>query len=101
MNQIRHIQKLNEEELKSGTTASWHDQVPRPASQPLLITTTLTLLDALHDGQYKDSAYVNVGGLPINLTEGDVITIFSQCAQVPHPLRPQSPRAKVLTTCAP
>ncbi|POY76431.1 hypothetical protein BMF94_0630 [Rhodotorula taiwanensis] len=57
MNQIRHIQKLNEEELKSGTTASWHDQ-------------------------YKDSAYVNVGGLPINLTEGDVITIFSQYGEV-------------------
>ncbi|BGP57494.1 hypothetical protein JCM8202_002213 [Rhodotorula sphaerocarpa] len=57
MNQIRHIQKLNEEELKSGTTASWHDQ-------------------------YKDSAYINVGGLPINLTEGDVITIFSQYGEV-------------------
>ncbi|GAA5985109.1 hypothetical protein JCM10908_002526 [Rhodotorula pacifica] len=57
MNQIRHIQKLNEEELKSGTSASWHDQ-------------------------YKDSAYVNVGGLPVNLTEGDVITIFSQYGEI-------------------
>lgn len=35
--------------------------------------------------QYKDSAYVNVGGLPPNLTEGDVITIFSQCASLSLP----------------
>jgi RNA-binding motif X-linked protein 2 len=30
-----------------------------------------------HD-DYKDSAYIFVGGLPFNLTEGDIITIFSQ-----------------------
>ncbi|KWU45115.1 RNA-binding domain-containing protein, partial [Rhodotorula sp. JG-1b] len=66
MNQIRHIQKLNEEELKSGTTASWHDQ-------------------------YKDSAYVNVGGLPINLTEGDVITIFSQYGEIVDINMPRDP----------
>jgi len=28
--------------------------------------------------QYKDSAYVFAGGLPYELTEGDVICIFSQ-----------------------
>lgn len=30
-----------------------------------------------HD-QYKDSAYIFVGGLDYDLTEGDVVTIFSQ-----------------------
>ena len=30
-----------------------------------------------HD-EYKDSAYVFIGGLNYELTEGDVITIFSQ-----------------------
>ena len=40
--------------MKLGTSgASWHDE-------------------------YKDSAYVYVGGLHFDLTEGDVITIFSQ-----------------------
>ena len=29
--------------------------------------------------QYKDSAYIYIGGLPFQLTEGDVIAICSQC----------------------
>ncbi|GAA5936168.1 IST3 family RNA-binding protein [Sporobolomyces koalae] len=57
MNQIQQIQRINQQELDSGATVSWHDQ-------------------------YKDSAYINVGGLPYNLTEGDVITIFSQYGEV-------------------
>ena len=36
--------------------------------------------------QYKDSAYIYVGGLPHQLTEGDVITIFSQYAPPSLPL---------------
>lgn len=43
--------------MDSGSSASWHDQ-------------------------YKDSAYVYAGGLPNKLTEGDVITIFSQSVSV-------------------
>ncbi|GAA5909677.1 uncharacterized protein JCM6883_004596 [Sporobolomyces salmoneus] len=57
MNQIQQIQRINQQELESGTSASWHDQ-------------------------YKDSAYINVGGLPFNLTEGDVIAIFSQYGEI-------------------
>ncbi|GAA5977419.1 hypothetical protein JCM5350_004682 [Sporobolomyces pararoseus] len=57
MNQIQQIQRINQQELDSGATASWHDQ-------------------------YKDSAYINVGGLPFNLTEGDVIAIFSQYGEI-------------------
>ncbi|KAF8157597.1 hypothetical protein BJ912DRAFT_1070165, partial [Pholiota molesta] len=34
-----------------------------------------------HD-EYKDSAYIFVGGLHFDLTEGDVITIFSQYGEV-------------------
>jgi len=59
---------------------SWHDQYKGPSTLhallllscfrchhlPLLIWTSL------------DSAYVFVGGLAYELTEGDVITIFSQ-----------------------
>jgi len=51
---VREINKINEKELELGVNgASWHDE-------------------------YKDSAYIYVGGLHFDLTEGDVITIFSQ-----------------------
>lgn len=51
---VREINKINDAELSFGLSgASWHDE-------------------------YKDSAYIFVGGLNFELTEGDVITIFSQ-----------------------
>ncbi|KAI1112068.1 hypothetical protein F5Y14DRAFT_281172 [Nemania sp. NC0429] len=55
MNQIRAIQALNKREIENGVSpeASWHTD-------------------------YRDTAFVNFGGLPYELTEGDVITIFSQ-----------------------
>lgn len=31
--------------------------------------------------RFADSAYVHVGGLDYELTEGDVIVIFSQCVK--------------------
>ncbi|KAJ7639504.1 hypothetical protein FB45DRAFT_905830 [Roridomyces roridus] len=58
MNVVKEINKINQRELDLGVSgASWHDE-------------------------YKDSAYVFVGGLPFELTEGDVITIFSQYGEV-------------------
>ncbi|KAJ7248457.1 hypothetical protein C8J57DRAFT_1437961 [Mycena rebaudengoi] len=52
------INKINQLELDLGVSgASWHDE-------------------------YRDSAYIFVGGLPFDLTEGDVITIFSQYGEV-------------------
>ncbi|KLU82905.1 U2 snRNP component IST3 [Magnaporthiopsis poae ATCC 64411] len=55
MNQIRAIQELNRKEIEQGISpdASWHTD-------------------------YRDTAYVYFGGIPYELTEGDVITIFSQ-----------------------
>lgn len=51
---VKEINRINEKELELGLNgASWHDD-------------------------YKDSAYIFVGGLHVDLTEGDVITIFSQ-----------------------
>lgn len=53
---MKNQQKLNERELSlglTGTSSSWHRE-------------------------YDDSAWVYVGGLPYDLTEGDVICIFSQ-----------------------
>ncbi|WFD32692.1 hypothetical protein MSPP1_003742 [Malassezia sp. CBS 17886] len=59
MNSVREIQRINEKELELGIlgSGSWHDQ-------------------------YKDSAYIYVGGLPFDVTEGDVITIFSQYGEI-------------------
>ncbi|WFD34861.1 hypothetical protein MCUN1_001705 [Malassezia cuniculi] len=56
---VRNIQRLSERELELAIdgSGSWHDQ-------------------------YRDSAYIFVGGLPFDLTEGDVITIFSQYGEV-------------------
>ncbi|KAF4632810.1 hypothetical protein G7Y89_g5316 [Cudoniella acicularis] len=55
MNSIRQIQELNRRELENGVSpeASWH-------------------------ADYRDTAYIYIGGLPFELSEGDVITIFSQ-----------------------
>ncbi|SCU91481.1 LAMI_0E06062g1_1 [Lachancea mirantina] len=56
MNQIRSLQRLSRKELESGilsSTASWHDE-------------------------YKDWAYIYIGGLNKELTEGDILTVFSQ-----------------------
>ncbi|KAK4117390.1 hypothetical protein N656DRAFT_34870 [Canariomyces notabilis] len=55
MNQIRAIQALNKREIEDGIPpeASWHTD-------------------------YRDTAFVYFGGLPYELSEGDIITIFSQ-----------------------
>ncbi|ESO05011.1 hypothetical protein HELRODRAFT_145168, partial [Helobdella robusta] len=56
----KNLQKLNQKELElglSGTSTSWHKD-------------------------YKDSAWIFVGGLPYDLTEGDIITVFSQYGEV-------------------
>jgi RNA-binding motif X-linked protein 2 len=60
MNVINEIQRINELELEKGlvgTSASWHSK-------------------------YAASAWVYVGNLPINLTEGDVVCIMSQYGEV-------------------
>ncbi|KAF8607845.1 RNA-binding domain-containing protein [Ceratobasidium sp. AG-I] len=58
MNVVKEINAINDRELDLNSHgASWHDQ-------------------------YKDSAYVFIGGLHVDMTEGDVITIFSQFGEV-------------------
>jgi RNA recognition motif-containing protein len=60
MNTIREIQKINDVELErgmAGTAASWHTK-------------------------YAESAWVYVGNLDVDLTEGDVICVMSQYGEV-------------------
>ncbi|CAG0894955.1 unnamed protein product [Cyprideis torosa] len=56
---VKNIKKLSETELNLGLSgkASWHSK-------------------------YKDSAWIFIGGLPYDLTEGDVICVFSQYGEV-------------------
>ncbi|XP_066593875.1 RNA-binding motif protein, X-linked 2-like [Prorops nasuta] len=54
---VKNITKLATQELSGKYKTSWHDQ-------------------------YKDSAWIFIGGLPYDLTEGDIITIFSQYGEV-------------------
>lgn len=55
MNIIREIQNLNKRELEANVSiaGSWHRD-------------------------FDDTAYIYIGGLPFDLSEGDIITIFSQ-----------------------
>ncbi|KAK5211800.1 RNA-binding protein Cwf29 [Exophiala xenobiotica] len=61
MNAIRQTQLLNKRELENAIppSASWH-------------------------ADYRDTAYIYIGGLNENLTEGDVVTIFSQFGNPTH-----------------
>ncbi|XP_072939602.1 RNA-binding motif protein, X-linked 2 [Epargyreus clarus] len=57
MTNVKNVLKLSERELSGNSKSSWHDQ-------------------------YKDSAWIFVGGMPYDLTEGDVICVFSQYGEI-------------------
>ena len=61
MNVIKEIERINARELEAGIVGgmpgSWHEK-------------------------YKDSAWVYIGGLPYELTEGDVICVMSQWGEI-------------------
>ncbi len=61
MNSIRQTQALNKRELENAVppSASWH-------------------------ADYRDTAYVYIGGLPFDVSEGDIVTIFSQYGNPTH-----------------
>ena len=69
---MREINKINELELQLGASgASWHDEYKGVS---VCIPSVVDSFDSI----LVDSAYVFVGGLHMELTEGDVIVIFSQ-----------------------
>ena len=61
MQSIRQVARLNEVELEKvvPSNASWHTD-------------------------YRDTAYIHIGGLPFELSEGDVLTLFSQYGNPVH-----------------
>lgn len=56
---VKRIQNINSKEASLGISedASWH-------------------------AKYKDSAYVYVGGIPFDLTEGDLLAVFAQYGEI-------------------
>ncbi|GFP96425.1 zinc finger CCCH domain-containing protein 25 [Phtheirospermum japonicum] len=56
---VKRIQNINKKEASLGISedASWHDK-------------------------YKDSAYVYVGGIPFDLTEGDLLAVFCSYGEI-------------------
>ena len=54
---MKNVTKLSEADLKSGNKTSWHDQ-------------------------YRNSSWIFVGGLPYDLTEGDIISVLSQYGEI-------------------
>ncbi|XP_073280164.1 zinc finger CCCH domain-containing protein 42 [Primulina huaijiensis] len=56
---VKRIQNINQKEASLGISegASWH-------------------------AKYKDSAYVYIGGLPFDLTEGDLLAVFAQYGEI-------------------
>ncbi|KAK3644391.1 RNA-binding protein Cwf29 [Elasticomyces elasticus] len=61
MQSIRQVERLNGVELEKvvPSNASWHTD-------------------------YRDTAYIYIGGLPFELSEGDILTIFSQYGNPVH-----------------
>lgn len=61
MNAIRQTQLLNKRELENAIppSASWH-------------------------ADYRDTAYIYIGGIPLDVSEGDVVTVFSQYGNPTH-----------------
>ncbi|KAI8646166.1 hypothetical protein BD408DRAFT_474139 [Parasitella parasitica] len=62
MYRIKRIQRINRIEIASGSwsdSGSWHNQ-------------------------YKNSAWIYTGGLSYDLTEGDIVCIFSQYGEIIH-----------------
>ncbi|KAH9545058.1 hypothetical protein CY35_12G029200 [Sphagnum magellanicum] len=59
LTQVKNTQKITAREQASGISdqGSWH-------------------------AKYKDSAYIYVGGLPFDLTEGDLLAVFAQYGEV-------------------
>lgn len=59
MNKIKNIERITQRELESLTRyeASWHYE-------------------------YKDSAYIYIGGLNYKMNEGDIIIVFSQYGEI-------------------
>ena len=97
MNVVREIQKINERELKEGLTgsASWHHKYRchscrahsdiRASAASNSATKPQVHICAPHFCNiymHRESAWVFIGGMTYDLTEGDVLCVMSQWGEV-------------------
>lgn len=76
---MQEVNRINQRELEmggDGSKGSWHDEYKGANTQMFLTRFTWRAFNAQTP---VDSAYIYVGGLPDGITEGDLITICSQC----------------------
>lgn len=84
MNNIRQVQALNKRELENAVYVP--STFPSTNYQSQLSTNSeLTRPPAASwHADYRDTAYIYIGGLPFDLSEGDVVTICSQFGEPVH-----------------
>lgn len=70
LGKIKAIQNLSEQEIKNSTPihASWHMKVRH------------IFINIIN--QYKHSAYINISGLNTEISEGDIVRVFSQFGEI-------------------
>lgn len=59
-------------------------KLPLVMSMGKLLTSRIRPPEASWHADYRDTAYIYIGGLPYELSEGDIITIFSQYGEPVH-----------------
>ena len=84
MNNIRQIQALNKRELENAVYVLSSLYLP---TYNFPITNSFLKFrppSASWHADYRDTAYIYIGGLPYDLSEGDVVTICSQFGEPVH-----------------
>ncbi len=71
MNKIKQIRELNKRELEEGMWVLF-------SGSTVILTDIYSSPEGSWHADYRDTAYIYIGGLPFELSEGDIITIFSQ-----------------------
>lgn len=82
MNNIRQIQALNKRELENAMYVS-STSVCNQVSHYTNLLTNRPPAASWH-ADYRDTAYIYIGGLPFDLSEGDIVTICSQFGEPVH-----------------
>ena len=73
MNRVKEVERINAKDLQTQIRANQHATTGDAGRWDV---------DRSWHAQYKHSAYVYAGGLPYDLSEGDIIVIFSQFGEI-------------------
>lgn len=82
MNNIRQVQALNKRELENAVYVLSTSVCSQFSHYTNLLTNRSPA--ASWHADYRDTAYIYIGGLPFDLSEGDIVTICSQFGEPVH-----------------